>query len=59
MSLPKCGHKPDPGFRELFGEEREAHIAAMEKAVYVTRRRRTGKLRPDLKNTCLHIYVKI
>lgn len=59
MNKSKCQHKPDPGFRELFGEEREAHIQAMDKVGYITRRKITGKRRSNLKGTCLHIYVKI
>lgn len=56
---PKCNHKPSPGFRELFGQEKEDHISAMESFGYVSRRRTTVERRQSLEGTCLHVYLKI
>lgn len=55
---PKCDHKPNPGYRELFGEERKEYLKQMEEAGYLTTVRRAAHDLP-VQGTCLHIYVKI
>ena len=62
MKTPKCGHKPDPGFRELFGEELEAHLKNMEQSGFLSRTPHTyreTRSATDTQETCLHVYVKI
>lgn len=53
-----CGHKPDPGYRELKGAELEEHFKQAEKSGFMSRRRYKRTQRNSLEGTCLHVYVK-